>query len=164
MTERSARARRELKRFLKFGVVGAIGAVVDFGTFNLLANVAGIWHVPASILSFSAAVTSNFLWNRFWVYPDSRSKQVHRQAVQFVVVNVVGLLIRTPVFAFTEAPFVRLVAAAQTRLGGSTPQAGMLSRLEASTLGPNLALALAVVLVLFWNFAINRIWTYSDVT
>jgi type IV secretory pathway VirB2 component (pilin) len=77
---------------------------------------------------------------------------------------VVGLLIRTPVFAFTEAPFVRLVAAAQTRLGGSTPQAGMLSRLEASTLGPNLALALAVVLVLFWNFAINRIWTYSDVT
>jgi hypothetical protein len=29
-------------------------------------------------------------------------------------------------------------------------------------LGRNLSLALAVVVVLFWNFAANRLWTYSD--
>jgi len=32
----------------------------------------------------------------------------------------------------------------------------------ASLLGSNLALALAVVVVLFWNFSVNRLWTYSD--
>ena len=26
-----------------------------------------------------------------------------------------------------------------------------------------LALALAVIVVLFWNFGVNRLWTYSDV-
>ncbi len=31
------------------------------------------------------------------------------------------------------------------------------------TIGYNLAKATATVVVLFWNFIINRIWTYSDV-
>jgi putative flippase GtrA len=29
--------------------------------------------------------------------------------------------------------------------------------------GKNLALALAVGIVMFWNFFVNRYWTYSDV-
>jgi putative flippase GtrA len=36
------------------------------------------------------------------------------------------------------------------------------ARLSPTTLGRNLALAAAVVLVLSWNFGANRIWTYSD--
>ncbi|MCK5634820.1 MAG: GtrA family protein, partial [Anaerolineales bacterium] len=99
----SPRTRRELNRFLKFSVVGGIGAVVDFGSFNLLANVLGIASIAASIISFSAAVTSNFLWNRYWTYPDSRSKPVSQQIIQFATVNIIGLVIRTPIFAFSEA-------------------------------------------------------------
>jgi putative flippase GtrA len=38
-----------------------------------------------------------------------------------------------------------------------------LGYINATVLGRNLALALAVIAVLFWNFFINRIWTYSDV-
>jgi putative flippase GtrA len=30
-------------------------------------------------------------------------------------------------------------------------------------LGENLALATVVIIVLFWNFFINRYWTYNDV-
>ncbi|MEE8119971.1 MAG: GtrA family protein, partial [Anaerolineales bacterium] len=59
------RTRREIKRFLKFSVVGIIGAVVDFGSFNLLANVFGVASIVSSVISFSAAVTSNFIWNRY---------------------------------------------------------------------------------------------------
>jgi putative flippase GtrA len=33
----------------------------------------------------------------------------------------------------------------------------------ASTLGNNIALATAVVIVMFWNFFVNRYWTYRDV-
>lgn len=70
---------QERGRFLRFAVVGIIGAVVDFGTFNLLVNLAHIPAVWASIASFTAAVVSNFIWNRFWTYPDSRSKSISRQ-------------------------------------------------------------------------------------
>ncbi|MGB2896812.1 MAG: GtrA family protein [Anaerolineales bacterium] len=159
----SPRTRRELNRFLKFSVVGGIGAVVDFGSFNLLANVLGIASIAASIFSFSAAVTSNFLWNRFWTYPDSRSKPVSQQIIQFATVNIVGLVIRTPIFAFSEAPLTlfseNILPLAPSILPESVATLGFLN---ATVLGRNLALALAVIVVLFWNFFINRIWTYSD--
>ena len=160
----SPRTRREINRFLKFSVVGIIGAIVDFGSFNLLANVIGIGSIIASVISFSAAVTSNFLWNRYWTYPDSRSKPVSQQVIQFTLVNLVGLIIRTPIFAFSEAPMIRLSENLIQLSRSILPESiASLGYINATVLGRNLALALAVIAVLFWNFFINRIWTYSDV-
>ena len=153
MNPPAARAQREFTRFVKFCVVGAIGAVVDFGSFNLLAMVLGLWTIPASALSFVAAVTSNFLWNRYWTYPDSRSKPLGRQAGQFAAVNLVGLMIRTPIFAGSEIVLRRLL-----------PTLPLPPALQSAAVASNLALAVAVVVVLFWNFAVNRLWTYSDVS
>lgn len=153
MNAPTARMQREFTRFVKFCVVGAVGAVVDFGTFNLLAIVLGMWTIPASALSFIAAVTSNFLWNRYWTYPDSRSKPIGRQATQFAAVNLVGLMIRTPIFAGSEALLRRAL-----------PGLPIPAALQSAAIASNLALAVAVVVVLFWNFAVNRLWTYSDVS
>jgi len=158
----SPRSKRELTRFLKFSVVGIIGAVVDFGTFNILTTVLYMWSIAASVLSFIAAVTSNFFWNRYWTYPDSRSKPIGRQAAQFALVNVGGLLIRTPIFAFSEKPMIRLSEHVM-----SCPWLATVIEMTFGTttvMGRNLALALAVAVVMFWNFGVNRIWTYSDVS
>lgn len=149
------RARPELRRFLKFSLVGVVGAAVDFGAFNLLNAGLGIAPVPASIGSFLAAVTSNFVWNRVWTYPDSRSKSIPRQAVQFGVVSAVGLALRTPVLALLLQP----ASQAAPRLLELAPRIP----LGAESLGANLALAAAVIVVLFWNFFANRLWTYGDV-
>lgn len=157
MTSPAPAPRRELGRFLKFSVVGAIGAVIDFGLFNLLAVRGGVPPVPASVISFLAAVTSNFIWNRYWTYPDSRSKPLRRQATQFTLVSVGGLLIRTPALALLLGPCTALAA----WLLGIFPAAAEVT--SAETLGANLALATAVILVLFWNFFVNRYWTYADV-
>jgi putative flippase GtrA len=146
-------SRQERTRFFRFMIVGLIGAVVDFGTFNLLTLLAHVPAVWASVCSFTAAITSNFLWNRFWTYPDSRSKPVARQLIQFAVVNLVGLAIRTPLFAGLESPLRRFFASSFSTLP-----------LPADVLGHNLALALAVGVVLLWNFFINRYWTYNDVS
>lgn len=161
MIPRSARTRREFIRFYKFSIVGAIGAVVDFGSFNLLTVLAGIGGVVASVISFIAALTSNFIWNRFWTYPDSRSKRVHHQAIQFALVNLIGLAIRTPVFALLEQPATDLAA---TGLAPGGPLARtLLATVAPLTVGRNLALAAAVLVVMLWNFGVNRVWTYSDV-
>lgn len=157
------RNQREIARFLKFSVVGVIGAVVDFGSFNLFANILGIESVPASMLSFTAAVTSNFIWNRFWTYPDSRSKTIRRQAVQFGLVSLLGLIIRTPIFALAEGPMGKLVERfLASPLAERIPAQWGTSTISPEILGGNLALALAVIIVLFWNFFANRLWTYSD--
>lgn len=158
----SARTQRELHRFYKFSVVGTIGAIVDFGTFNLLAGGLGLWTVAASVCSFLAAVTSNFIWNRYWTYPDSRSKRLHHQALQFALVNLIGLTIRTPVFALAETPATRAAESLLQRYQGLI-QGTPLAALGPAAIGRNLALASAVLLVLMWNFLVNRIWTYSDI-
>lgn len=160
MNSISPRGRRELSRFLKFSVVGVIGAIVDFGTFNLLNSILGLRSLIASVISFIAAVTSNFIWNRFWTYPDSRSKPVRRQALQFALVNTIGLFIRTPVFALSETPMIRITE----RLLHTLPPSiySQNSTQLQFVIGRNLALAVAVIVVLFWNFGVNRIWTYSD--
>lgn len=164
MTTDAPRLRRELSRFLKFTVVGTVGAIVDFGTFNLLLALLSVPYLIAGGISFACAVTNNFLLNRYWTYPDSRAKPVAQQAIQFALVNAVGLLIRTPVLAFAETPMIHL---AQWLIGAITTSfpeiAAAASAVDPSLLGRNFALALAVLIVLFWNFGINRIWTYSDV-
>jgi len=156
MTVSRPRVRRELGRFLKFSVVGTIGAIVDFGVFNLLTAGLRLSSIPASMISFVAAVTSNFLWNRYWTYPDSRSKPLIRQVAQFVLVNLVGLGIRTPIYALTERPMMLLMGSLKSLASSEIP-------IPLLQLSRNLALAVAVVAVLFWNFVVNRVWTYSDV-
>jgi len=167
---------KEVKRFIKFLVVGGIGFVVDFGIFNLLLNpmnalvMPGTWFYDlllqfgfsdyfithlgptiASAISFVAAVCSNFLWNRYWTYPDSRSRSRRRQFTMFFIVSAIGVLIRIPIVFFMTPVFRSLV--------------GSVGLLQAYTtrLADNLSLAVAVLVVLFWNFFANRHWTYNDV-
>jgi putative flippase GtrA len=139
--------------------VGAIGAVVDFGIFNLPRRSPS---ARSQAISFSAAVTSNFVWNRLWTYPDSRSKPLRRQALQFVLVNLVGLGIRTPIFMLVEPGMQRAGVVLLTAAREGLPAAVHPLIPAAGLLGSNLALALAVIVVLFWNFSVNRLWTYSD--
>jgi putative flippase GtrA len=145
---------RERNRFIRFAFVGVIGAVVDFGTFNILVSVVMLPAVWASILSFMAAVVSNFTWNRYWTYPDSRSKPVSHQMLTFLIISLIGLAIRTPLFVYLEKAFNSFFTALHIESRGwITPE----------FLAHNLALAAAVIVVMFWNFFVNRYWTYSDV-
>ena len=144
--------RRERSRFLRFAVVGAVGAVVDFGSYTILHNLLGVNAVLASVLSFTAAIVSNFTWNRLWTYPDSRSKPVSKQLVQFTVVSGVGLAIRTPLFALLVEPLNQLFYKLPS-----------IPFLPDDFLGDKVALAIVVIVVMFWNFFANRYWTYSDV-
>ena len=141
----------ERARFLKFAAVGAIGTVVDFAAYNFLNLVVHVAPVFSQAVSFALAMINNFLWNRHWTYPDSRGKAVHHQMAQFALINAAGLLIRTPVIAGLENPIERLAA----RLG---VQAG-----AANVIGHNAALAVAIGIVMLWNYFANRYWTYNDV-
>ncbi len=167
---------KEAERFFKFAVVGVIGFIVDFGIFNLslrpfellLSNgtavhdfivglglndeqTVSLARIFAGMLSFVAAIVSNFMWNRYWTYPDSRSRSVRRQLALFTFVSVAGIIIRVPIITYTHTPFTNLVAT--------------VAALEPYSvrIGDNLALVLAVLVVMFWNFFVNRYWTYNDV-
>ena len=142
---------KERVRFFRFALVGAIGAVVDFAILNLLLLISTPY-VLAGTISFIAAVLNNFLWNRFWTYPDSRSKKLAQQLVQFAIINAIGLAIRVPLLAFLEEKLIAL----STRYFPN-------DFLSPEFIGHNTGLAIAIIIVMLWNFFANRYWTYNDV-
>jgi len=141
----------ERKRIFKFAVVGGIGTVIDFGIFNLLTLLTPIPAIAASVVSFSCAVVNNFFLNRSWTFKGPTARPLPVQLGQFALVSVVGLLIRTPIFAFLEKLFNTF---AIKFLPGFF--------LSPTVVGHNLALACAIVIVLLWNFIANRFWTFKD--
>jgi putative flippase GtrA len=145
--------RREQKRFIKFAIVGAVGMLVDYSVFNLVAYLFGLEEVLAQGVSFLAAVTTNFILNRNWTFRDSRSKRLRVQLAQYVAVNVIGLIIRTPIFIAFSYAFDGLLAGRPLPLG-----------VDPVWLAHNLALAGAIGVVLLWNYFVNRKWTFGDVS
>ncbi len=143
--------RQERIRFYKFMVVGAFGAVVDFGVMNLLTRLAGLRLTLAGTISFVCAVLSNFIWNRYWTYPDSRSKPLEQQLLMFFLVNAAGVAIRIPILHYLEPPLHTVFAKMD------------IASLNPDFLAKNATLAIAVGIVMLWNFFVNRYWTYNDV-
>lgn len=150
---------------MKFAVVGLIGAVIDSSVFNLLRVQESLdalnLQIPggqpieraaiAGTIAFILAVTSNFIWNRFWTYPDSRSKSLAAQLGLFFGINTVGLFIRVLILQYGS-----------TALGNFSHS--IIPNLDAASAGANEAWLIAVVIVMFWNFFVNRYWTYNDVS
>jgi putative flippase GtrA len=150
---------KELVRFTKFALVGLSGMAVDFTVLNIVKRLlenAGFgvgWSIAAephqiqlaaaNTVSFSIAVVNNFVWNRLWTFPESRERPIAGQLFQFTVVNVFGWAINTILLLLMDQ-FV-------------------FQHFVSERLSYNLAKAFAIGVVLFWNFGVNRIWTYRDI-
>ena len=143
---------KERTRFIKFALVGALGAVIDFGVMNILSHWGELPLVWAGTISFVCAVLSNFTWNRLWTYPESRSRPLVNQLGMFFLVNAAGVAIRVPILQYFEPPLLRFV---ETTFHTTY--------LTAEFYAKNLTLAAAVGIVMLWNYFVNRYWTYSDI-
>jgi putative flippase GtrA len=135
-------ARRETRRFFKFLVVGGLGFLVDTGSLSVFVLIFSMDRELAKGISFSLAVVNNFILNRLWTYPDSRSKSLLAQVVQFGLVSLVGLGINLLVFGWANKLALHWVS---------------------SVLALYTAQCAAVGVALFWNYAANRFVTYGDV-
>ncbi len=130
---------RLVRQFLKFAVVGTIGAAVDFGILIALKELFHVNLYVANTVSFTAAVLSNYLWNSFWTFGD-QPKQHGRQLVQFFVVSIVGYFINQAILYFFYD----------------------IAGLHVFRFGYLAAKAIATIVVMFWNFAANKLWTFRE--
>jgi putative flippase GtrA len=143
---------RERVRFLKFASVGALGSLLDIGIANLLTHLLNMRLVYAGSISFICAVFNNFTLNRYWTYPDSRSRPFMHQLGMFFLVNSIGIAIRIPILHFVEPIMAH-----------EFESLAHLSHAAAESLAKNATLVLAIGVVMMWNFFVNRYWTYNDV-
>lgn len=133
---------KEFIRFLKFATVGAIGMVVDLSVLTFAREVLKLPLSLAVGLGFTVAVISNFTWNRLWTFPESRERPLTSQLAQFAVVNVIGLGINEVVVLGLHPVFLLALYDPTAYLG---------------------AKVIAIGIVLFWNYFVNRAWTYRGI-
>ena len=102
MTSRLSRAasylyERLIRYALKFGVVGAVGYVIDVGIFNALRlGVLGEGHFfqgpfGAKIVSVTVAVLVTWFGNRYWTFREHRRENFLLELLEFGAIAVVGI-------------------------------------------------------------------------
>jgi putative flippase GtrA len=79
-----------LIRFVRFGIVGASGMIVDFGVTWLCKEKLRWNKYLSNSLGFILAATNNYCWNRLWTF-QSASREVAREYTSFVLISLVGL-------------------------------------------------------------------------
>ena len=79
-------------QILKFGVVGALAFVIDYGLLIFCTEKLGINYLISGAIAFSVAVIFNYILSMLWVYDTSGNSQDKKmQLVIFIVLSVIGL-------------------------------------------------------------------------
>ena len=127
-----------IKRFIKFCIVGASGFCVNLGLLAIFVEVAGMHKVWAQIPSYQISILTNFMFNEFWTFSDRRTpglKSFLIRAVKFNLVSQVGWGINISVYyvALNFAGIYYIVSQ-----------------------------IIAIAVATMWNFFSNLIWTWRQ--
>ncbi len=82
-----------IQQFLKFGVVGVIAFIIDYGVLMLLSQVFGMDPVLAAGISFCVSVIFNYLASMRYVFTHREDLSRGREFVIFIVLSAIGLVI-----------------------------------------------------------------------
>jgi putative flippase GtrA len=99
---------RLIYEFLKFGVTGGLGTIINLLIFFLLVDLAGLPEIPVSIGCFIIAGTQNYFLNHLWSfreYTKNTRLSVKRWAM-FLLGSLAGLGINILVMKLVLAAFV----------------------------------------------------------
>lgn len=82
-----------IEQFLKFGVVGAIAFLIDYGVLMLLSQVVGMDPVISASISFVVSVVFNYVASMHYVFTRRDDISRRREFTIFVILSAIGLVI-----------------------------------------------------------------------
>ncbi|MDO0927389.1 GtrA family protein [Streptomyces sp. TG1A-8] len=97
MERRSSGLQRLVREVAKFGVVGAVGVLVNLGVFNLVRHVSDLPVVRASVIATVVAIVFNYVGFRYWTYRDRDKGGRTRELTLFLLFSAIGLVIENGV-------------------------------------------------------------------
>ncbi len=148
-----------VRRFVKFGVVGASGVVVNLGIYLALTRLLGFdKSLAAQNISYGVSVEisifTNFLLNDVWTFRDLRETISWRSRLwRFHLVSLVGFGINWGVFAGLN---FLLHQTGGTMIGNLV----ILGR-DLGNVDDLLAACIGIAAAMFWNFFGNLLWTWT---
>lgn len=94
--------KRLITQFMKFGLVGGIAFVIDYGLLWVLHERVGIDSIVANTLSFSASVIFNYIASMKYVFDSREDMSKTREVITFITLSLIGLLINDSIIAIAE--------------------------------------------------------------
>lgn len=79
-----------IDQILKFGVVGGLAFLIDYGLLYVLTEFVGIHYLISSVISFTVSLIFNYILSIKWVF-DVTKKQTAKEITIFVILSVIGL-------------------------------------------------------------------------
>lgn len=125
-------------RFIKFGIVGGTGFLVNYLGLELL-KIAGLSTYWSTLLATELAIISNFTFNNIWTFKDKEIKRFKDIVVQFIKFNL------TSIFAVIFQPLIVLLG---TNLFGDTSFVRLAS------------LLFALIFVLIYNYTVYNLFIW----
>ena len=80
-----------LAQIMKFGVVGVVATVIDFGIMNLLHYGLGLNILIANTSGFIVSLIFNYVASMKYVFAHKEGMSRRREFIIFVVLSVIGL-------------------------------------------------------------------------
>ncbi len=125
------------KEFIRYGLVGAASTAIDFLFLNLSYKLLGneinhLW--LATAIGFIFGTINGYFMNSRWTFKYGTKGAEAKKMTQFTIVGVVG-------FALTELIVINLASGLD--------------------LEKNIAKGIAVIIVFFWNYFANKLWTFK---
>lgn len=78
-------------QFMKFGVVGVIAFLIDFGVMVLLTEAFGVPYIISTTISFVVSVIFNYVASMRYVFKRKDDMSRRREFIIFVALSVAGL-------------------------------------------------------------------------
>ena len=126
---------KHVRQFVKYGIVGVMNTMIDFSVYYFFTRYAGFHFLAANFCSWVTAVMVSFLANKFWTFRSYDTAVLARQSARFIIVAIISLVVSQSLL-YT---FVRIVGIRDL-----------------------IAKVLTIGIVVFWNFFMNKFWTFRQ--
>lgn len=82
-----------IAQFMKFGIVGVIAFLIDYGLMVALTEFFGVPYLISNTISFTVSVVFNYVASMRYVFERRDDMSRRREFIIFVVLSIIGLIL-----------------------------------------------------------------------
>ncbi len=138
----SIKSSSTVQSMVRFGLVGALGTLIDISLFTGLHVWLGVPTLLANTLSYSAGIINNYLFHRFWTFAGRPRRAAGGQFAQFALVSLIALALNNLIVLLLAQPLGVVI--------GSSGLGAVLAKICATGIG------------MIWNFLASHLWIFRN--